>query len=101
MGRVHIRGSQNIVCTGNNARIVQSRGLSQVGKFLIDTNNREVHIGHEVVPFHEDMTGNNIVAVNSHLIVDNFKLMPDNTWKSLKPTPKGLWTRFVNWLKGV
>lgn len=111
---VHIGSNVSI---GNN-NVISNSNIGSGGS-IIDANERLVILNGKRIPFHPNMTGNDIIQVDNHIIIDGYKLI-DNKWVSLHEEPKSIimtvarswqehrltekrkspWQKFMNWLKG-
>lgn len=81
----------------SNSTIIQSRGVSQIGKYLVDKSERRVYIGNTYVEFHPKMKGDAIVVLGDHIIIDRYKLV-DKEWVNLH-TMNRPWNKIKNWFK--
>lgn len=105
---VHIGTNVSI---GNNNVISKSN----IGSgSIIDANERLVILKGKHIPFHPEMTGNDIIQIDNHIIIDGFKLVHDK-WVRLEEASKArrttapaqlskrsltIWQRLMNWLQG-
>lgn len=89
---------QNIsVRNMSNSTVVQGRGVTTVGKYLVDTKERRVYIGNAYLEFHPKMKGELIVVAGDHIIIDGYKMV-GREWVNLSKV-NNPWNKIKSWFR--